>query len=88
MTSEVLSSLLTLGSSTVIQQLQLRSRPIVIKPELSGSSAIVYFYFDFRNAEKQHTGGMLCSLLCQLANELAAVPEEICGLWEKYKGKK
>jgi len=31
---------------------------------------------------------MLCSLIRQLANSLIAVPEEICGLWEKYKGKK
>ena len=31
---------------------------------------------------------MLCSLLYQLANQLSAVPEEICLLWEKYKGKK
>jgi hypothetical protein len=31
---------------------------------------------------------MLCSLLYQLANQLSAVPEEICQLWEKYKGKK
>lgn len=40
-----------------------------------------------RNAE-QHTEGMLCSLIRQLANSLIAVPEVICGLWEKYKGKK
>lgn len=80
--------LLTLHSSTVIQHLQFRSRPIVAKPELPASSAVVYFYFDFRNSEQQHTGVMLCSLLGQVANQLTVVPEEICGLWEKYKGKK
>lgn len=31
---------------------------------------------------------MLSSLLHQLSDQLAVVPEEICGLWEKYKGKK
>lgn len=49
---------------------------------------IIYFDFDFRNNEQQHTADMLCSLLHQLANSLMHVPEEICGLWEKYKGKR
>lgn len=30
---------------------------------------------------------MLCSLLAQLADKLAEVPEEICALWEIYKDK-
>lgn len=31
---------------------------------------------------------MLSSLLYQLANSLTNVPEEICALWENYKGKR
>ncbi len=76
------------GSSTVIQQLQLLLQPILTKPEQSASRTIIYFYFDFRNTEQQHTAGMLSSLLYQLANSLTHVPEEICALWEKYKGKR
>lgn len=79
---------LTSYSSTVIQQLQSRSQPIANKPEQPSMFATVYFYFDFRNSEQQHTEGMLSSLLGQLANKLTEVPEEICALWELYKGKK
>ena len=72
----------------VIQQLQSRSQPIANNPEQPSMSTTVYFYFDFRNPEQQHTEGMLSSLLSQLANKLTEVPEEICALWEMYKVKK
>ncbi|OBT63806.1 hypothetical protein VE03_06936 [Pseudogymnoascus sp. 23342-1-I1] len=78
----------TILCSTLIQQLQFRSEPTLANRDQPSASAVVYFYFSFRNSEQQHTEGMLCSLLSQLANKLTAVPEEICGLWEKYKGKK
>ncbi|KFY84562.1 hypothetical protein V500_09207 [Pseudogymnoascus sp. VKM F-4518 (FW-2643)] len=78
----------TILCSTVIQQLQSRSQPIANKPEQPSMSTTVYFYFDFRNSEQQHTEGILCSLLGQLANKLTEVPQEVCSLWEMYKDKK
>ncbi|KAF4627310.1 hypothetical protein G7Y89_g10848 [Cudoniella acicularis] len=77
-----------IGSSTVIQRLQLLSRPIWTKPKQPASATIIYFYFNFRNTEQQHTAGMLYSLLYQLTNSLTHVPEEISGMWEKCKGKR
>ncbi|KFZ16169.1 hypothetical protein V502_05226 [Pseudogymnoascus sp. VKM F-4520 (FW-2644)] len=78
----------TILCSTVIQQLQFISQPIANNPEQQSMSTTVYFYFDFRNSEQQHTQGMLCSLLGQLANKLTEVPQEVCSLWEMYKDKK
>lgn len=72
----------------MIQELQSRSQPIVGKPDNATISVVVYFYFDFRNPEQQHTEGMLSSLLGQLASKLAEIPEEICALWKIYKNKK
>ncbi|KFZ00823.1 hypothetical protein V501_10436 [Pseudogymnoascus sp. VKM F-4519 (FW-2642)] len=77
----------TILCSTVIQELQSRSQPVANSPEQPEISTIVYFYFDFRNSEQQHTEGMICSLLGQLANKLPGVPEEICALWKIYKDK-
>ncbi|OBT57875.1 hypothetical protein VE04_02094 [Pseudogymnoascus sp. 24MN13] len=77
----------TILCSTVIQELQSRSQPVANSPEQPEISTIVYFYFDFRNSEQQHTEGMLCSLLGQLANKLSGVPEEICALCDIYKDK-
>lgn len=74
-------------SSTVIQHLQSLSQPIANRPGQPAISTIVYFYFDFRNSEQQHTEGVLSSLLGQLANKLTEVPEEICALWKMYKDK-
>lgn len=74
-------------SSTVIQELESKCELIANKPDKLAVPTTVYFYFDFRNSEQQHTEGMLCSLLCQLADKLAEVPGEICGLWEIYKDK-
>jgi len=81
-------SRLIFHSLIVTQILHLRCQPIVLELDMGGSFTVLYFYFDFRNTEQQHTAGMLCSLLYQLANQLWAVPEEICLLWEKYKAKK
>lgn len=72
----------------MIQGLQSRSQPIANKLGQPAKSTTIYFYFDFRDSEKQHTEGMLSSLLSQLANELTEVPKEICALWEMYKDKK
>ncbi|KFX93548.1 hypothetical protein O988_06755 [Pseudogymnoascus sp. VKM F-3808] len=78
----------TILCSTVIQELQSRSQPTVDKLDNATTSIVVYFYFDFRNSEQQHTEGMLCSLLSQLANKLTEIPEEIRALWKKYKDNK
>ncbi|OBT73411.1 hypothetical protein VF21_08109 [Pseudogymnoascus sp. 05NY08] len=78
----------TILCSTVIEQLQSQSQPIANKPEQPSISTVVYFYFDFRNSEQQHTEGMLCSLLGQLAKKLTEIPEEMCALWKIYKEKK
>ncbi|KFY25596.1 hypothetical protein V493_04574 [Pseudogymnoascus sp. VKM F-4281 (FW-2241)] len=72
----------TILCSTVIKQLQSRSRPVSNNLEQPPISTTIYFYFDFRNTEQQHTEGMLSSLLGQLANKLTKVPEEICTLLE------
>lgn len=50
--------------------------------------AVAYFYFDFRDPEKQTTSGMLLSLIHQLSVQVKLVPEAVFQLYDRYKGEK
>ena len=67
-------------SSTVIQHLLLST---ISSPKV----AVTFFYFDFRDVEKQTADGMLCCILHQLSTKLSMVPEEVCALYDIFKGK-
>lgn len=73
---------LTISSSTVIQRL------LASQATISAGIVVVYFYFDFRDVEKQTVAEMLRSLIFQLSEKGASAPEEVCLLYEKYRGKK
>jgi hypothetical protein len=49
------------ASSSIIQDLDTK--------RAAGSASVIYYYFDFRDAEKQNRIGLLSSLLIQLAAE-------------------
>nr|POF00992.1 serine/threonine-protein kinase tnni3k [Quercus suber] len=65
---------------------------LVAQPTKGEDSALptirVYFYFDFRDVEKQSVSDLLCALTHQLATQLSNIPDEVCTLHDRYKGKK
>jgi len=46
--------------------------------------ALVYFYFDFSDSEKQKISNLLSSPLTQLCSKAASLPEQLTELYEKY----
>lgn len=70
----------TLGvvRSTIIQKVMSTYRG-------SAGTAVAYFYFDFKDREKQNTIGMLRSLLFQLFKSCDTIPDEVDRLYEKHK---
>jgi hypothetical protein len=48
------------------------------------TTAVVFFYFDFRGSEKQTTAGMLLSVVSQLARNTASPPEVFLDLFNKH----
>lgn len=49
----------------------------------SDDTAVIYFYFDFKDSSKRTTVGMLNSLLSQLVGKLRTVPTEVEEVYKK-----
>lgn len=52
--------------------------------EGSSGTAVVYFYFDFKDSTKQTTVGMLGSLVFQLLEKLDGIPAAVEEIFKKY----
>ncbi|KAL8935840.1 MAG: hypothetical protein Q9216_005232 [Gyalolechia sp. 2 TL-2023] len=66
----------TVLSSTIIEDL----RQGISQPD----EIVIYFYFDFNDASKQHVDQMLHSLLVQLSYGRSAIPESLAHLYESH----
>jgi hypothetical protein len=71
----------SLFSSTIIQETKLFV-------EADPTRVLVYFYFDFRDKEKQNVPGFLRSLIAQISNASPILPDEIKQLYYQSKNQK
>ncbi|EIM86386.1 uncharacterized protein STEHIDRAFT_110908 [Stereum hirsutum FP-91666 SS1] len=63
--------------STVIDNIKAHCK---VKP----SSALAYFYFDFRDQAKLNLRGLLCSLIVQMLSQCSTMPASIANLFSEH----
>ena len=51
---------------------------------VTAKSTLAYFYFDFKDHEKQSVTSLLCSVIAQLAWEESTLPEAVQDLYSRY----
>jgi hypothetical protein len=56
-----------------------------IKKNCEPESGLAYYYFDFKDTQKQQAANFLSSLIGQLCNQIDKVPDELKELYEKCK---
>jgi hypothetical protein len=48
-------------------------------------TVVAYFYFDFRDIQKQNAKGMAQSLIYQICKRKPAIPDAVFRLWDQYR---
>jgi len=71
----------TILSSTILQN-------VFQHCDNNPGQAIMYFYFDFNDVQKQHAERMLRSLVCQLSRQSVEIPVSLDALCSSYEGGK